>query len=105
MEPGCYCCYCSYKSVVGMITRNTILYEVPIVDCPTKDNVYVTIDLAITFHIGQNDTREQDCHNFMYFLGPNRLEELLEAETEEATRSFINKQNVNRVRDLKGELT
>lgn len=105
MEPGCYCCYCSYKKISGMITKNSVRFDAPVKNCPTKDNVLITVDVSITFHIGNEETKEQDCKNFIYYLGPQRLEELLEAESEEAIRAFIRQQRVTKVRDVKSELT
>ena len=29
-EPGMYCCYCSYKSIYAMVTKNTIRFDAPI---------------------------------------------------------------------------
>jgi hypothetical protein len=40
--------------------------------------VRVSVDIGITFHIGKEGTREKDCEKFLYYLGANKLEELLE---------------------------
>ena len=37
----------------------------------------VTIDISIQFHIGEEETRQEDCEKFVYYLGASRLEELL----------------------------
>jgi regulator of protease activity HflC (stomatin/prohibitin superfamily) len=106
MEPGCRLCYCSYKEVKVMITKNTIRFKCPIRDVPTKDNVRVSLDVGINFHIGKSEeTYEEDTKKFIYNFGPNRLEELLHEETEEGIRDFIKKIKVGRVRDVKTELT
>ena len=68
----------------------------------------VQVDVSFTFHIGSLDDPEQlerDAVNFVYHLGPQRLEEMLEAETEEEIRSFVYKYKSTRIRDLKSELT
>jgi hypothetical protein len=36
------------------------------------------VDIGITFHIGREEFREEDCQKFLYYLGANKLEELLE---------------------------
>ena len=78
MEPGFRCCYCNYKRVAVMITKNTIRYKTPIRAVPTKDNVRISIDLGVNFHIGRNKESEvEDAKRFFYNFGPNRLEELL----------------------------
>ena len=65
----------------------------------------VSVFLGIIFHIGKDDTRQEDCEKFLYYLGANRLEELLEQECEEAIRNYIRKTNVIRIRDIRQELT
>jgi hypothetical protein len=54
-DPGCDPCYCSYKEVAVMISKNTIRFRCPISQIPTKDNVRVTMDIGINFHIGRSD--------------------------------------------------
>jgi hypothetical protein len=39
--------------------------------------VRVTIDISISFHIGEEETRQEDCEKFVYYLGANKLEELM----------------------------
>ena len=78
MEPGCYPCYCSYKHIPVMISKNSIRFKCPVKSVPTKDNVKVTLDVGINFHIGQGvESYEEDARKFFYNFGPNRLEELL----------------------------
>jgi regulator of protease activity HflC (stomatin/prohibitin superfamily) len=73
---------------------------------PTKDNVRVSIDIGINFHIGKSeDTEMEDAKRFFYNFGPNRLEELLMEECEEEIRDFVKQIKVSRVRDIKTELT
>lgn len=106
MEPGCRCCYLAYKKVVVMISKNTIRFKCPIQDVPTKDNVRISIDVGINFHIGGGtENEENDCMKFFYNFGPNRLEELLKEECDEGIRNFIKGIKVIRARDIKTELT
>lgn len=44
-----------------------------VLKCPTKDNVKVSVDIGITFHIGKDETRAEDCEKFFYYLGANKL--------------------------------
>lgn len=30
MDPGYYCCYCSYKRIAAMITKNTVQFNTPV---------------------------------------------------------------------------
>ncbi|CDW76814.1 UNKNOWN [Stylonychia lemnae] len=104
MIPGYFCCYCSYKRIAAMITRNAIQFNAPIINCPTRDNVRVTVDVSIEFHIGMDETREKDCEQFLYYLGATQLEVLLISETEENIRNFVRSVKVESVRELKSEV-
>jgi len=53
MEPGGKWCYCNYKRVAVMVSKNTIRYRCPVTHIPTKDNVKVSMDIGINFHIGK----------------------------------------------------
>lgn len=89
-----------------MITRNTIRFKCPVQGVPTKDNVRVSLDVGINFHIGKTEKSQDNfCQKFFYNFGPNRLEELLQEECDEGIRDFIKKIKVIRVRDVKTELT
>ena len=62
--------------------------------------------MGINFHIGNDGGDPQnDAERFFYNFGPNRLEELLTEECDEGIRDFIKNVRVNRVRDVKTELT
>lgn len=52
LDPGFKCCFCKYKRIAAIITMNSIRYDAPIKNCPTKDNVRVGIDISLTFRIG-----------------------------------------------------
>jgi regulator of protease activity HflC (stomatin/prohibitin superfamily) len=89
-----------------MVSKNTIRYKCPVTNVPTKDNVRIALDIGVNFHIGRSkESEEDDVKKFFYNFGPNRLEELLQEECDEGIRNFIKKIRVNRVRDVKTELT
>ena len=89
-----------------MISRNTVRFNAPVYNVPTKDNVLVTVDAGVNFHIGEDETTfESDGKKFFYNFGPNRLQELLQEEVDEGIRAFIKNIKVNKVRDVKTELT
>mmetsp|Transcript_5157 Transcript_5157/g.5915 ORF Transcript_5157/g.5915 Transcript_5157/m.5915 type:complete len:126 (+) Transcript_5157:9-386(+) len=52
IPPGFKCCYCKHKRIAAIITMNSIRYDAPIKNCPTKDNVRVGVDISLTFRIG-----------------------------------------------------
>jgi len=88
-----------------MLTKNTIRFKCPITNIPTKDDVRVSIDMGINFHLGSQGHDEDDMKKFFYNFGPNRLEELLTEECDEGIRDFLKGIKVQRVRDIKTELT
>ena len=108
LKPGYHLCWCTFKRHIScVISKNTIRYNCPITDIPTKDNVMVSIDMGINFHIGDDSNYEKlknDMEKFFYNFGPNRLEELLEEESDEAIREFVKNVRVSRIRDIKTEL-
>ncbi len=64
------------------------------------------MDIGINFHIGLSDeTFEEDAFKFFYNFGPNRLEELLQEETDESIRDFVKGIRVYRLRDIATEMT
>jgi hypothetical protein len=63
------------------------------------------VDIGVTFHIGTDKTRQEDCEKFLYYLGANKLEELLTQECEETIRNYIRRIKVSKIRDIKSELT
>jgi regulator of protease activity HflC (stomatin/prohibitin superfamily) len=67
--------------------------------------VKVSVDIGVTFHIGNDASRQEDCEKFLYYLGANKLEELLTQECEETIRNFIRRIKVSKIRDIKSELT
>jgi regulator of protease activity HflC (stomatin/prohibitin superfamily) len=115
VKPGYRMCMPYWTRIQVMITKNTIRYRCPVTEIPTKDNVRISIDVGINFHIGhvqdaeaegeQKDRQEEDCRRFFYNFGPNRLEELLTQETEEEIRAFCGQIKVARMRDIKSEIT
>jgi len=84
-----------------MLTKAIVSYNAPVARCPTKDNAYVSVDLYFTFRM---PTQEQEVLNFVYRLGAARFDELLAAEIDENTRTFVNEIWLNQVLDLKGEM-
>jgi hypothetical protein len=105
-EDGWNCCYPCWKKICVMISRNTVRFNAHVNNVPTKDNVLVTVDMGVNFHIGESpETFEADGKKFFYNFGPNRLQELLTEEIDEGIRDFMKQVKVNKVRDVKTELT
>lgn len=62
MGPGWYCCYttcCGYNKIMVMVSKNSIRYQCPVVNVPTKDNVRIAVDVGVNFHIGRIAKRDE----------------------------------------------
>ena len=110
-QTGAHYCVCNCKTKFkAFISANTVRYRCPIEQVPTKDDVMIDIDIGINFHIGGLDNAGNtvdpvDISKFFYNFGPNRLEELMDQESDEIIRGFIKSVRINRVRDIRTELT
>ena len=101
LNAGLICWFCCHRRVAAIITLNSIRYDAPIKNCPTKDNVRVGIDISLTFRIGPG---HDECMKFIYELGPSKLDEMLAAESEEAIRNFVHSVRIAQIQDIKGEI-
>ena len=63
IRPGVHWCYCCNKRVVYILPIGGIFYDAPVPDCPTRDNVKVSINASMMLKIGSTDL---DQRNFMY---------------------------------------
>lgn len=86
-----------WETVSHLVTRQFVVYDTPVKECPTADNVMVEIDVSVVFHIREN---EESVKNFVYKLGPERLESMLRAFQEEAVRSMVRRKKYSNIYDL-----
>ena len=87
-----------WVSVSHLIPEQYTVYDIPVKECPTQDNVMVTIDVTIIFRIMTED--EKALYNFCYRLGPDKLDKMLRAFQEEAIRGMVRKRKYNEIYDL-----
>jgi len=87
-----------WVSVSHLIPQQYTVYDTPVKECPTQDNVMVTIDVALIFRVMVED--EKSLYNFAYRLGPDKLDKMLSAFQEEAMRGMVRKRKYNEVYDL-----
>ena len=99
---GSQWCYCCTHSIEYILTRGAIRYDAPVKACPTKDNIYVEIDIMLILRLGEN---HRDVKNFIYKLGARRLDSLLKNESQESIRNFARLHKHYEVPDLKSELS
>lgn len=111
---GFFCVATSYESYVGiwgagfhvakpwhkishMVTGQYIVYDTPVKECPTADNVMVEVDVSVVFNI---EEAEHCVKDFVYKLGPERLESMLKAFQEEAVRTMARQKRYSSIYDL-----
>jgi len=87
-----------WVNVSHLIPQQYTVYDTPVKECPTQDNVMVTIDVALIFRVMVED--EKSLYNFAYRLGPDKLDKMLKAFQEEAMRGMVRKRKYNEVYDL-----
>eukprot|EP01084_Bolivina_argentea_P209211 356417_1 len=87
-----------WVTVSHLVPTQFIVYDTPVKECPTQDNVMVTIDVTLVLRIITEE--EKSCYNFCYKLGPRGLDEMLKAFQEESIRGMARKRKYNEIYDL-----
>jgi len=86
-----------WERVSHLVTKQYIVFDTPVKECPTLDNVMVEIDVNVVFHIKEDETSVKA---FVYTLGPERLQDMLKAFQEEAVRGMARQKNYTDIYDL-----
>lgn len=97
-SPGYHCLCCWWYRVNRLISKQYIIFDTPVKEVKTKDNITVNIDVLIVCEVVQADT-------FAYQLGPEKLDSLLRATQEEVLRSVAYEILVENIYDLHGHDT
>jgi len=109
---GCYCLMQRFGKDVGLappggsmkppfyriayiVTQQSCTYNAPVLECPTSDNVRVSVDMVITFMI-------RDPSKFVYKLGAVHFDQLLTGAVDEGIRLLVRAQSHQTVRTLRG---
>jgi len=80
-----------WTGVSHLVTMETVVLDLPVKQCKTKDNVSVSIDVALAFRIMGDKTRGEDpglVRRFVQQVGPRGLEQQLRDAQEEAVRAL-----------------
>lgn len=84
-------CFAFYPSIATtVVTKQYIVFETPVKDCKTADDVTVGIDMCLILRIMGDESKGEDpglVRRFVYELGPNGLEIQLRAAQDEAVRA------------------
>jgi len=84
-----------FYQIAYCVNTQYIPYHFNISECPTRDNVRITIQIDFLLHV-------TNAVKFMYDIGPENLEELLRATQSEAVRSLARTTYVEKAYDLRG---
>jgi len=83
--------------VAALVAKHFVVFDSPVKECPTSDNVMVQIDVSMVVHVMDG---EENIQAFFYRLGPERLEQMLKALQEEAVRSMVRQKSYQDIYDL-----
>jgi len=92
--PGFHC-FWPWYSVSRLVTKQQIVFDTPVKDCKTMDDITINIDVLIVLKI-------VDATTFIYGLGPEKLDDLLRAAQEEVLRTMAKTIPVENIFDLHG---
>lgn len=84
-----------WYQVAFLISKQSCIYDAPVKNCYTKDNVRVQCDVTLVFRV-------TDGRKFVYDLNVLKFDELLNAATEEAIRSLVRNITHDRIYELRG---
>ncbi|CAM9831519.1 unnamed protein product, partial [Hapterophycus canaliculatus] len=77
--------------VSNLVTKQNVVFDMPVKGCLTRDNVAVEIDVAIVFRIMGDITRQEDptlVRKFVHEVGARGLEQQLRGAQEEEVRAL-----------------
>merc|ERR1719384_1713676 len=86
-----------WYSITHMVGLQNFVYDTPVKECPTLDNVMVTIDVTIVFHVLPTD---DTLMKFAFTLGPEGLDGMLEQVQQDSVRAMVRQRKYAEVYDL-----
>ena len=89
-----------YTKIQFLVTQQDIVYRFPVRACPTYDNIFVALDIAVVFRCKPDD---DSIFNFCYRISINQLNEQLEAAITERVRVMIRGKTHLEVYQIKGQ--
>lgn len=95
-----------FTKIQFLVTKQDIVYRFPVRACPTYDNIFVALDIAIIFSVYKDPQNKERTHeavkNFCYKISINQLNEQLEAAISERVRVLIRSKTHLEVNQIKG---
>jgi len=86
-----------WESVSHLVTKQYVIFDSPVKECPTSDNVMVEIDVSVILNVRES---EEDVRKFVFDLTPKGLEDMLKAFQEEAIRGMARQKKYSDIYDL-----
>jgi len=86
-----------------LLSEAHFIYDTPVKECPTADNVMVTIDIMLVVRVDTSpgpDKKYPGIFAFVNRLGPQQLSPQLNAFQEEAIRDMARRRRYNEIYDL-----
>lgn len=93
-------CLPAYKHISHVVSRQVFTFNAKPKSCPTRDSVFVDINLSINLAVGNDYDRVK---SFVYHLGAERLDAYLVMQVEESIRTLVYGVDHSRVNDLRSE--
>jgi len=90
-------CAAPWTNIQYLIGLQHYIYDTPVKECPTLDNVMVTIDITLVFHV---EPEEQKLRDFAFKLGPEGLDQMLQQIQQDSVRSLVRQRTYDQVYDL-----
>jgi len=90
-------------SIPFLLSESHFVYDTPVKECPTADNVMVTIDIMLVVRIDTSpgeDGMHRSIFAFVDTLGPQQLSPQLNAFQEEAIRDMARNRRYHEIYDL-----
>jgi regulator of protease activity HflC (stomatin/prohibitin superfamily) len=97
-EPGFHFWLPPWYRLAYVISQHAMVYNAPVTACPTRDNVMIEINVAVTFQI----TSQEDAKLFVYNLGAHQFDYLLYGEANEALRALVRTVDHHEIYGLRG---
>jgi len=85
------------------VSESHFVYDTPVKECPTADNVIVTIDIMLVVRLDTepgDDGKHRNIYAFVDTLGPQQLSPQLNAFQEEAIRDMARNRRYHEIYDL-----
>jgi len=79
------------KQISNLVTKQSVVFDMPVKGCKTLDNITVEINLSVVFRIMGEEAKGEDpelVRDFVYRVSPKGLETQLRDAGEEAVRSL-----------------